>query len=77
MLMEWWWWWSVVVGLVVAKRVRASINVSIIRCLHLFTLGAWMSHSCATVRVEHHKSLGAHKYIVNYPYVTYRTCQWL
>ena len=30
-----------------------------------------------TVRIEHHRLLGAHKYVVNYSYVTYPTCQWL
>ena len=64
-------------GFVVARRVRVSINLSIIHCLHLFTLGAWMSPSCATVRVEQYKLLGAHKYVVNYSYVTNLTSQLL
>jgi hypothetical protein len=54
---------------VVSKRVHMSIN----HYLHLVTLGA---PSCVTVCVEHHKLLGAHKYVVNYPCVTYLTCQW-
>ena len=58
----------------VSKRVCASINTLITYCLHLFTLGA---PSCATVCVEHHNSLGAHKYVVNVSYVTYLTCQCL
>lgn len=64
-------------GSVVARTVCASNNTSIMHCLHIFTLGAWMSPSFMRVCVKHHKPLGAHKYVVNYTYVTYLTCQWL